>query len=264
MTRLAIVALVALVGCIGRGGNAATESTFTIAHGLRPQVLAVPADAGADLAACVGARVFVPLRGGVVAAGWNGWLVEPSTPEIESVACDEDEHVYGVSATGLSILADGAWQQVATLPQGAWHVVSSPDSRVWVWGQLADGTWAIHQIRPDGIVDVYAGPDAITAATVIGRVGLLAAIAQVLFVFGAGGDVQALVELDAAPDGLAALPDGTVFVSLAGGIVQMKDATSPPATIATGVHGALAVRPDTLYVRSVEEAAVIRLSRDPR
>jgi hypothetical protein len=228
--------------------------------------LAVESDEAREFAACEPGLALVPSYGGVLLAGWNGWMIPPRTPPIASVACDAHSRLYAIEngqvvvetadppgstpalKKGEAAPADPV--SAVDLPRGTWQVLTGAEGPVWVVGKITDSTdSAILRWDPSSVnlEAVYSGPHAIHAASVIGTKGIAAVLDEDLVVWEDGHTPFRVGHVGGEIDGLAVKASGDVFLSTNKGIVELLNDGSW-SIVASGVHGPLRMRDDVLYV----------------
>jgi hypothetical protein len=211
--------------------------------------------------------VLVPLHGGVFLAGWNGWLIEPSTTIIQSVATGSDGHLYFITATeqghAITWRRGGVWsadeQVLATLPLGVYHLLTADGHGVWIWGRTQDGMWMIAHVRAgDTLRSVYSDSKPITALALAGRDALVAAMRDGIVLLRPGQPPVRLAHVRGVVDGLAVDQGGEIYASTLEGIVKLTKA-GRLEPVASGLHGPLHWSMGNLYVLVREQHRVVQL-----
>lgn len=226
------------------------------------QRLELPGDFEAthDLAACRGAVAFVPYRGGIVAAGWNFWVVPPRTPPVTSIACDEAGDLFYLRDQSVTFVPVSGESTSVSLPSGDWHLASTIDPAIWIWGTLRDGNAAIlHWDAQQGLASLYVGPGTIEALAPFQTTGVIAVVDHVITLW-RGETPEAIGRLEVAVDGIALGEDGSLYLSGPGGVARKTSLDSPAELVTRSVHGALQLRGDQLYVLWPEGHSVVRLT----
>jgi hypothetical protein len=260
-----ILAALALAGC--------AAPVHAVRNDLGVERLSLPAESSTvdDFAACAPGVAFVPVAGGVVSAGWQEWIILPSTNHVESVACDDSGSLLTIEGGKLRVgsgatNADRAQKELA-LPGGKWHVLASRGGKVWIYGRADGASGSRYSIlsadlERSALNVVYSGDDEIRAAATIGDFGIAAILGERLVSWDDGATPTYHANLPGA-DGLAIAINGNVIVSFKKGILRLRGGTTEGAKpIALGVHGQLRLRGDVLYVLSHDGGAseVLRMT----
>lgn len=215
----------------------------------------------AQFAACAPGAALVPYKGGVLVAGYQSWLIEPSGDPITSVGCDEAGDMFLVRGKTLEVRHKDRKADLVPLPSGDFQLVATVDPIAWLYGTLADGRGVILRFsQADGLSVLYAGDGLVRSAAVIGTTGIAAVIDDHLHTWRNGKAPVDQGVVGSAVDGLAVDGDGSLFISGPKGVVRVTPTKDAPKaeSVATPIHGPLRLRADVLYVMWRETSSVLR------
>ncbi len=252
--------LFAAIACAACGKPDPNAPNMKRIYKIEPLTYPHSDDANKEFAACAPGVVLVPHGGGVVVAGYNGWLIEPQGAPITSVACDEAGDLFFLQDGKLKTRHRNGPADEIFLPPGDYQILATVDPIVWLYGTLDDHRGVIfHYEKKDGLRLVYAGDKAVQSAAVIGTTGISAVIGEDLYAWRGGPTPTDEGRVGEAVDGLAVGTDGSVFFSGPKGVVRVHSFSQGNVErVAATIHGPLRLRGDVLYVMWRETSAVLR------
>jgi hypothetical protein len=236
-----------------------------IADGYRVDRLALPVQVAArrDLhpTVCGPGLVAVPFRGGLVLAGWKGWLIAANTVAGDAVACAGDAGIALLRA-GALLRKRGAEAPVklAEVPAGDYQLTSAGDA-IWVHGRQGKAGALYRWSTTTGLQPIWRGNQPILAAAAAGN-ALVTCIDRQVLLWRPGAPPRRLGRFARPCDGVAIDGRGQVYVSIGRGLLKLRG-DRPPEVVAIGMHGPLVAQGSRVYVLWREQGAIYAIAPLP-